>query len=778
MKRSIPHICVPVLLILASLGCGGGGGPTSPLVQQPAGLQGSGAEAWDNNGRISWGYWEIAIDGTSLTAEVIPVRNADIHFNVLHMLENWACKKCVTVDKVSFSPEGHMLVDVSIRHPYPVNRLDLTGRDVRGVVIFDGTTPFYAHTTRDLNGDDQTLLASRRLLNPDGYTTHFNRWTAKPGTELTNYLRGRLTHPDELYLTGNLHPFRYFYTHDYLRLFYPGYTVTQTYEFNIKKFEWVIFGYSVDASWNPSLHWPVTNPVLDFPISASCREAYQVSMSITDNQLTRQAGHCDMEIDIFDHQGIDTISTISIEAPDLFVGKQFIDPASYIITGSDWARFDVTVQNDTGAAKTADGGSDLLVVVEDIGMSVVGEDVHAYEIFTLPVEDVGKGWRPRGGWFQSLPFPGIVPKSPTVDMTVIPDPSPPWAFMDGEPMLLFNDDSQSRYLAYNRDFDEYEVIAGYPGGLGSWLKPVNRLDASGGGAVAVASLSDYPVNSDYMVRHCTNTHIPGVVYVKSWYTDSLNDPESHYEFVGDVCGGFGTAANDPLYSIYLYESGTVPANQSLHRIQSPYNDASGVLRSFVPLKDTLTGNAAPYGVSQTYFVALGVDDDPVGEAAPLVAYVYTAENRPVSLANNVREIDAWRVNFSDPSATGQLRTFPSNVLGASVNIGLENSRMVDISILPAGAVNMYMGEDKFAEHNWLVALYQFDVFRAWYIEIFDAQSENPPPNSWTDPLYTIGPVGGEAFAIDVDPKSFEIYVLHDDGPLGTGALRLTCYQYY
>jgi len=344
-------------------------------------------------------------------------------------------------------------------------------------------------------------------------------------------------------------------------------------------------------------------------------------------------------------------------------------------------------------------------------------------------------------------------------------------------MILFNDDSKSRFIGYNRNFDQVKVIAGYPGGLNSWLKPTTRLDAAGNGALAVASDSDYPVN-DYLIKHCTNTCIPGGVYVKSWYTGSLNDGDPHFEFVGDVCGGFGIAPNNPLYSIYLYESGMVPPNQSLHRIESPYNEPTGVIRSYVPLRDTISGTTPPYGVSHSFFVAMAVDDKPAGEANPMVAYVYTAENRVISAMTNEREIDVWNVNFADPHATEWVRTLPSIALGGSVTPGLENPRIVDIAVLPASATNMYMGDEKFADHNWLVVLYHFSNYNHWFIEIFDVQSELPPPNSWSNVLYWILPVQGKAFALDVDPVNFEIYVLHDDGPLGAGELRLTCYEYY
>ena len=764
-----------LLLLPYLMGCGGSGGPTGSDINPPVeGLSGTGHPGWNNNGRVSWGFWEIAVNTETLEHRVLPQRDAQFHFNVLHMLETWACDDCVTIEHATFTAQNTLMLDIGIRHPYEPNRLDLTGRDVRGVVIFDGTTSFPNHTVRDVDSKDQPLLASRRLLNSDGYTTHFNRWTAKEGTHLTNYLAGRFTHPDEQYIVGNLHPFKYHYTHEIKRMFYPSYTDVRTYELDVEQYEWVIFGYSVDASWNPALTWPVTNPIMDFNISTNAREAYQISMTMTNNMLTRQSGFCAMEIDIFDHQGIDTVSTISIEAPDLFSGKQFIDPASFTSFGPDWATYEVTVNNTNGAAKTADGGSDLLVVVEDIGHSVVGEDVHAYDIFVLPVQDTAASWRPRDGTFFNRPFPGLPPTGTNVDMTVVRDPVAPWALNEGEPMLIFTDDSQMRYIGYNRDFDTWQVIAGYPASPNSWLVPTRRIDAAGGGAFGVASGSDYPVDS-YEIRYCTNTHSPGGVYIRSWYTGSLSDPDSHYEFVGDVSGGFGNAIGDPIYSIYLYESGTIPTHHSVHRIQEPYNDPVGVIRSYVPVRDALSGNSGPYGVSQSYFTALGVDDDVVGEGNPMTAHIYTAENQPTLPGNNSHELDIWKITFSDPLDPVWVRTYHDSLLGNSVTPPFQTPRLVDIAILPAAANNIYMGEGKYAQHNWVALLFYFDNFDQWFIEIFDPFADDPLPTSWQEPLYWILPIQGEAFSMDVDTENFEIYVYHET-PFGVQSV--TCYEYY
>jgi hypothetical protein len=423
------------------------------------------------------------------------------------------------------------------------------------------------------------------------------------------------------------------------------------------------------------------------------------------------------------------------------------------------------------------------MVVEDIGQSVVGEDVKAYNIFTLPVEDVPADWRPREASFLTLNFPGPVPDSGMPDMTVISDPQEPWAIEAGEPMLVFNDDTQQRYLAYSRDFDEWSILAGYPGLPSSWIRPTRHLDAATTGAFGVVSDSDAQVNGDYLVRHCTNMHLNGGLYNYSWYVGALGDPISHLEYAGDVSGGFGYAPGNPVYSIYLYEfdpvkSPTAPPYQSIHRIEAPYNLPSGVIRGFVPLRDTLSDNTPPYGVSQSYFVAMGIDDDPVGEPNALTVHLYAGENRSSAPGTNAREMDVYKVPFSDPSNPSHLQTYHSAILGTSISSPVaENSRLVDIALLPSGRDNVYMGVEKYAEHNWVVVLFAFDLWQRWFVEIFDAHLDPASDPSWDEPLYTIGPYAGKPLALDVDPVNFEIYVLDVD-PAAAGSLRLSCFEYY
>lgn len=780
MRSTVFRLATLLLLAVLFMGCGRGGDPVAPNAPQP-GFTGSGGQSV--NGRVSWGLWSITIDPVAMTAEVVPLRSGDIHYNVLHMLEGWACTDCVGVQSIDWADKQTMLAEVVIRHPYPLDRLDLTGRDVRGIVIFDGTTSFPITTTRDPDDKDMPILASRRLLNPDGYTTHFNRWTANEGTKLNEYRKGRFAPPGESGIVGNLHPFKVFYTHNYKQLFYPGFSVSQTYELAVEKFQPFTFAYSIDASWSLPLHWPVYNPITDFSISANSREAFQISMTVENNTLTRQGGQADLTFDIFDHQGYETISTFTIEAPDLFDGLQTVDPASAVLVEEEMARYLVTVQNKTGEAKVEGGGSDILVVIEDVDESIVGEDVKAYNIFTLPVEDVPKDWRPRDGAFLSLSFPGPAPDSNNLDLTVIPDPKQPWAFEEGVPMLVFNDDDQQRYLACNREFDEWTTLAGYPANPTSWIRPTRRLDAASRGAFGVISDSDTAVSGDYLVRHCTNMHLNGGLYNYSWYVGSLDDPTPHLERAGDVSGGFGLAPNDPVYSIYLYEfdpiiSPVAPPYQSIHRIESPYNIPGAVIRAFVPLMNSLSGNSPPYGVSQSLFVAMDVDDDPVGVGNPLTVQMYAAENQLSAPGTNARELDVYEIPFTDPNSPVHIQTYHSAILGNSAASAIaEDPRIVDAAVLPAATNNVGMGLDQYPEHNWFAVLYAFDLWQRWYIEIFDAHLPSASDPSWDKPLYTIGPYSGNALAMDVDPVYFEIYVLDDD-PMIAGNLRLSCLEYY
>jgi hypothetical protein len=89
-----------------------------------------------------------------------------------------------------------------------------------------------------------------------------------------------------------------------------------------------------------------------------------------------------------------------------------------------------------------------------------------------------------------------------------------------------------------------------------------------------------------------------------------------------------------------------------------------------------------------------------------------------------------------------------------------------------------MGHGNYPKHNWVAVLFAVSPGK-WFIEIFDVYDETGVSgDNWKEPIYFIGPYDGMGIAMDVDPKNFEIYVLSDDLPLGTGQYRLSCLEYY
>ena len=162
--RPYSHFAVIIALgLLLSLACASGStvgaGPTAPTLGQTSG-------AWVDAGSAGhnlWGYWQVSVDPASLECEVVPLRQAEGHWNVLQFLEQAPCKDCFKLKGVSPNPDGTLNVDVSIKHPF-ANK-NFTGFDVRGIAMFNGSHTF---PLSGLRMSDRTL-GDGELLNADGY---------------------------------------------------------------------------------------------------------------------------------------------------------------------------------------------------------------------------------------------------------------------------------------------------------------------------------------------------------------------------------------------------------------------------------------------------------------------------------------------------------------------------------------------------------------------------------------------------------------------------------
>jgi hypothetical protein len=337
-----------------------------------AAIQATGVES---HRLLSFDYVFVdASDPGNITWEVVPVREAAKHWNILTFLENGPCTNCFKLAGITPSGSGTFYVDVQVKSPYP--SANLTGFDVRGIAMFNGSAEFPAS---GLSYSDRSL-GDGAVVNADGYTTLYNSTTLGSGLSgLEGYRKGKYatnTEPDAL-----LNPYMRFISDDpsnTRNAFYAGDTVTVTYEVDMPDSGFV-FGYAVDASWAQPLHKPVTDPMTDFGPEANCPEPWKIDAS---SSHIGPWGSADVTIDVYDWQGKASHNAPVLECPDLFDGEV---TATFGVSMPGFSRYAATLSNDKSAPE---GTYKCLVSVEDNSNDPVGKpwlDLTAYQIIDVVV---------------------------------------------------------------------------------------------------------------------------------------------------------------------------------------------------------------------------------------------------------------------------------------------------------------------------------------------------------------------------------------------------------
>jgi hypothetical protein len=368
-------------LSLLVLSCAGNSMPPSqagsPLAPQLTQQESSGLAGT----HYLWGYYAVFVDPSNLDAdgiEIVPVRLATDHWNVLKWLEQTPCTTCVTIPHVENSDHGTRLFDVRITHPFPT--ANLTGFDVRGIAMFKGskTFPIAGLTT------SERTLGDGELVNADGYTTLYNLATAGKGPGgLQGYIKGKFAsvQPPDSALNGYK---RYVtnYPTNTRNVFYSGTAMTVTYDIDMPDTAFV-FGYAVDASWVPPSNKPVLDPMHDFPPEANCPEPWRIDVfeAPVGDGLTTKGGSTVLTIDVYDRQGKDSHALPVIECPELFDTPV---NAEWKSEGIGCASYQVTVTNEDLAPA---GVYKCLISVEDNENAGSPEwlDLTAYQIHLLTV---------------------------------------------------------------------------------------------------------------------------------------------------------------------------------------------------------------------------------------------------------------------------------------------------------------------------------------------------------------------------------------------------------
>ena len=377
---------IGVIFLLLMAGCAGRGADNpvslSPDTVIENGLTDAQSRDAQSSSHYLWGYYLISIDGKTLDSEIVPVRNAGSHFNILNYLEKSPCTDCMKISGIIPYLDGTLNATITLKHPFKI--ANLTGFDVRGIAMFNGSRLF---PESGLMASDRTL-GDGELINPDGFTTLYNSTTEGMGFGgMQGYIKGKFG--TKQYPNALLNGYVRFATETAVNTrnaFLSGQSISKSYLIAKPQAPnlWV-FGYVIDASWAPPIKKPVSDPMTDFGPEANCPEAWKINVQDTGPGLTVTGGSTKLLIDIFDRQGKDDANPVKIECPELFDGSI---EAVWKSDGTDFTRYEATIEN----MKNAEAGEYFALIGKEAQENdPTGKpwlDLTAYKLIKIQVSGV------------------------------------------------------------------------------------------------------------------------------------------------------------------------------------------------------------------------------------------------------------------------------------------------------------------------------------------------------------------------------------------------------
>ena len=242
-----------LVMIFAVIGCSGAKDhngfavPTFPQKTEASGV---------GQNRLLWGAWDVLIGADHSSVEISPLRSAEMHLNVIKMLEIYTCVQCLTIKNVHQVEPNVLEADVSLKHPYP-GLIKYTGFDVRGIFMAQADFTFPVSGRRVGTGESVP-----RLLNADGFTSIFNPTDyPESGAQIPvfKYDSGKSATGGDL--SATLNPFIAYRKDAPRRMFESGGSETRTFRIYAPPGP-IHFGYAVDACWMPVDN--VIDPLTDF----------------------------------------------------------------------------------------------------------------------------------------------------------------------------------------------------------------------------------------------------------------------------------------------------------------------------------------------------------------------------------------------------------------------------------------------------------------------------------------------------------------------------------
>lgn len=369
----LTYILTLVIIFAITIGCSGGRDITMP--EEPP--QGPSQAAASTNAHRLFGLFQFTYDPMTGEVDIVPLRAADFHLNVLPFLEP---PPFVNVTLESLEIDGNIVeAGIGLVHPF-ADATEFAGFDVCGILITKGSVSGFSDPSLRMTGSGDT-----RLLNPDGYARWWNplEFPGNPdgllGTpdSLANYnctINGYKYYSDELDADDDISEVPI----SSRGLFSPGVKNVRNFIIELGGVG-LVFNYAVDACWDfPTGSGPWTAPG-DFPPEANRTEAWRIDVTEIGNTLYfdgyQGSGELHLSIDVYDWFDAG-LNTVKVESPGNFIAMTVSTPDS---TGDGYATYLVDV---TDASPAAPGEIDILISIvseeEDFGGFIPGTNTTAY----------------------------------------------------------------------------------------------------------------------------------------------------------------------------------------------------------------------------------------------------------------------------------------------------------------------------------------------------------------------------------------------------------------
>ena len=366
---------ITIIAVIAMLSCSGRGSPVAPSTPNMT----DASSSTHSGQHCLLGYWDVFVDAERSSFEIIPLRDPQMHFNIVQPVEHTWKDSYLDVDYITVLDPNNLALSLVLKHPYPQN-LNYTGFDVRAIFISQAGVTFPATGVSVAYGNDVA-----RLLNPDGYTSLFNPVDfpqSQDRPDVLKYIRGDLALGGPL--SSTLNPYIAF-AKDYMRrAFLSDYSERASVYLYLPDGP-VHFGYAIDASWAPAYPGPITDPYNQFPIEANAMEPFRIEVVTGGRELLPEVGSTTLlGLEVYDWQGAQTIEKVEIEIPGLFEGTRELDYAANL--GSWGHGYVGLIENELGAGY---GTYPMVVRVTDTETDPNLGAVYGWDFDVIRIK---KGW--------------------------------------------------------------------------------------------------------------------------------------------------------------------------------------------------------------------------------------------------------------------------------------------------------------------------------------------------------------------------------------------------